>query len=149
MKLFSRRIGRTEYWTYTAVLIAVAVLLEVFGLSRSGNVLLLAWLLIWTWRLHDFGRSGWYNLIPIGAMLTVTAAAIVLLFNDKEFSDAFAVVIGTDDRAFSDRGIWEVVGFLGALLATQVSYMVWLGLQPGDLADNAFGPPRPFLGKRH
>jgi uncharacterized membrane protein YhaH (DUF805 family) len=147
MKVFQRRIGRSEYWLLTAALVAVAVLLQVMGLNQSGSALLFVWLLIWTWRLHDFGKPGWYNLIPIGAMIAVTVIGVVVLFNDKEFSDAFAVVMGADDRALTDRGLYLVIGFLLVLLATQISYMVWLGLKRGDADDNAYGPPRRLFAK--
>lgn len=147
MKMFQRRIGRSEYWLYTTGLVVLSVVLQYVGLSTSGAPFLFCWLLIWTWRLHDFGKTGKYNFIPIGAMLAITAIGIAVLFNDTEFSDAFSVVMGKDDVPVTDRGLYEVVGFLLALLASQIVYMIWLGVKRGDAGDNAYGPPRILFRK--
>jgi uncharacterized membrane protein YhaH (DUF805 family) len=147
MTMFARRSGRTEYWLSTAGLIVVGFLLDYLVPGKATAAPLFAWILIWSWRLHDFGKSGWFNLIPIGSMILVTAIAIAFMFSDKEFSDALGVMLGKSDAEVTARGVWLALAFLIALLGTQLAYMVWLGVKRGDPGENEFGPPTSPFGK--
>lgn len=88
--VFSGRASRSEYWWFVLFLVICNVLVpnsirflnpdlvDVFS-GIIYLVLLLPWIAVATRRLHDTGRSGWLQLIPI--------VVIIWLVEDTEKSD--------------------------------------------------------------
>lgn len=145
--MFSRRAGRAEYWVSAIVLVVLGVTLDVIWPSAPGAVLLVPWLLIWTWRLHDFGRSGWYNLIPLGVMAVLAAAIFVFVLQDLQFAGAIPDA-SSDGKQAATGSAADVVSILTVtLLLSQLTYIVVLGISRGDPGKNKYGLPAPFFGK--
>jgi uncharacterized membrane protein YhaH (DUF805 family) len=66
-------------------------------------------------RLHDFGRTGWWAILPPGLVVALT------------------VLIG--------RLPGSLVLVTGLALSTSILWLLIVGLMPGDLGPNRFGPP--------
>lgn len=108
---WSSRAGRKEYWLWVAMLTAVGL---IPGAGAGTQAL---WLFVFTRRLHDLDRSGWWSLAPMGV-----AFAILLV----------GMAIGVDiPTATLIAGVSSWV------------FTTWLGCQPGDAMGNRFGPPPP------
>jgi uncharacterized membrane protein YhaH (DUF805 family) len=64
---FNGRAGRSEYWWFFLACVAVAVVFNVLRLEMIGLLanlaLLLPSLAVGARRLHDMGKSGWFQLV--------------------------------------------------------------------------------------
>ncbi|MEJ5989616.1 DUF805 domain-containing protein [Ramlibacter sp. PS3R-8] len=64
---FNGRAGRSEYWWFFLLCVGVAVVFNVLGLDMLGLLanlaLLLPSLAVGARRLHDTGKSGWFQLV--------------------------------------------------------------------------------------
>jgi uncharacterized membrane protein YhaH (DUF805 family) len=83
---FSGRARRTEYWMFFLINAIIAVVLDVIGLIiRVGTIIgliyallvLIPSLAVGTRRLHDTGRSGWWQLI---ALIPLIGTIILIVF---------------------------------------------------------------------
>jgi uncharacterized membrane protein YhaH (DUF805 family) len=112
------RINRKAYWLSTGVVFAIAFALAyVPGMQRGvGSLTTVFFIRIFASRLHDFGRSGWWQLALYGVQLP----AIILI--GTAGGQPISVMVG--------------VGLLIQLIFTAV-----LGVIPGDRDANKFGPP--------
>ena len=116
--MFKGRMNRTLYWFGVALIVALYAALRFFDQKASVSEVVLAFICIP--RLHDFGRTGWYFLLPIG----VEIAAVVGMF------------------VFHETGLSLAIGGLMFIV-----FIVVVGLIPGQQMSNRFGDqPRPWLG---
>jgi uncharacterized membrane protein YhaH (DUF805 family) len=64
---FNGRASRSEYWWFFLLCVAVAVVFNIVGLDMLGLLanlaLLLPSLAVGARRLHDMGKSGWFQLV--------------------------------------------------------------------------------------
>jgi uncharacterized membrane protein YhaH (DUF805 family) len=89
---FSGRARRQEYWMfiliYMIIYIVLAVLDETVGTMVLGLVFILVTLIpsisIATRRLHDTGRSGWWQLI---ALIPLIGAIVLIVFLAQDSHD--------------------------------------------------------------
>lgn len=128
----SGRIGRRDFWIGAAALIAAGLifgLIPVVGPFASLG-LMLPWTCLTAKRLHDFGRSGWLVLLAV-----VPAAASGILGVFTTLAAANAATMGA---ALAGASLTLMVSTV-ALLAS-LSFLLWVGLKPGDAAANAYGP---------
>ena len=139
---FSGRASRPEYWWYVLLLIVaviVAMILDnLAGTERMAGPYGLVALAVLvatvipslaaaTRRLHDTGKSGWWQLI----MYLPYVVLIVLMGRS-----AMDMAAGT-----SDPTTIMLIGVLSLVtLVTAILLIVWLAKR-GDSGDNRFGPP--------
>ncbi len=114
------RINRKTYWIVTVVVFAISIALGYAGFEKAQRAIApmvtIVFIRIFASRLHDFGRSGWWQLVLYGIQIP----AIILI-------------------ATAGGEPIEVATGLGVLI--QVAFTVVLGAIPGDRGDNRFGPP--------
>ena len=117
---FESRATRPEYWWFVLFSVGVVLVLGILGglfgavlLMVLGLALLPPGVAAAARRLHDTGRSGWWQLGP----------AVPNLLGELVGSDSlFGILLGVVGLGFSLVLIW------------------WLA-SPGDPAANAYGPP--------
>jgi uncharacterized membrane protein YhaH (DUF805 family) len=132
------RINRQSYWIGILIIIAATVILG--WIPLIGQVLGLA--AIWcgvclnSKRLHDMGKSGWLQLIPIGIQL-------VLVTVGMGFGGlAMMANYGHDGlNPMAMGGLGMGMGMMGLAGLVNLAFLLWVGLTPGEAADNRFGAP--------
>ena len=109
--------NRKVFWIATAVLLALGIGLSFIpGVSKSGGYGIgVAMIWLFTARLHDIGRSGWWQAWLYAVQIALVAAGAV-----------------AGDEALS---LMTVAG-----LALQLIFTVVLGAIPGQAGPNRFGP---------
>jgi uncharacterized membrane protein YhaH (DUF805 family) len=135
------RIGRSEFWAGWCILFVVNFVLHFLPIIGwvLGLLLIYPWVCVYTKRLHDMGRSGWLQVIP---MVVVFVAIIVAAMA------GFGAVIGSMASANSDSG--AAMAALGGasviLLAMAIAFVVgigfllWVGISPTQAGPNQYGP---------
>lgn len=113
-----QRIDRRLYWLAIFVLLAISavVSLATHGARVTGGGLSVLWMWVYTRRLHDIGRSGWWQAALFAAQLVLAVVAMLALH------------LGSGAA-------------LGLLLLLQLAFTAVLGAIPGDPETNRFGPP--------
>ena len=133
------RIGRQAFWIGWLVLLGVQVVagwIPVIG-HALGLVALFAWVCLCTKRLHDMGRSGWWQLVPVilGPVLVVGSA----------LSIGVSAILGEIANIDTD---WAAMAGVGGLLAsiaiaffTAAAFTLWVGVSQGQAGENRYGEP--------
>ena len=131
---FSGRARRSEYWWFFLFILVASNLLAVvdvilFGedmvLGLSGLFALLALIpqLAVAWRrMHDTGRPGWFNLLPVAPLVLLLPPLII---GRSLFDPADAIIL-----------------FYFSLIISAIVVLVWLVL-PSQSGENRFGPEPP------
>ena len=164
---FSGRATRAEYWWWVlATLIVSFALGAIDGFVNSisgyrafspfsvvfGIAILLPDLAVTCRRLHDIGRTGWWQLVwlAIGVLGAIPLIVGVVVFVISGFAST------ADDWGFSD---WQVdsTGIVALVIGILVSLLTWLAItiwwiiwmvRQGQLGANRFGPdPRSWDGE--
>lgn len=136
------RIGRSAFWIGWLVLIGVNVVLG--WIPLIGFLLSLATIYcnicVTSKRLHDIGRSGFLQVIPIVLCTTLCIGAIAMVAGP-------AIMAGLADA--NEDAIMAAVfaGIGGMILAFLAAFLIWLGfllwvgLSTGNPGENRYGPP--------
>ena len=157
---FSGRATRAEFWWWVLATVIVGIAFssidtairswvgwEFYSPFQSiyGLAVLLPDLAVTCRRLHDIGKSGWWQLVwVIIAILGVIPLVVgLILFFVGAFSEGFKNfrVDGSDIAAL-------VVGIVISVLiwlAVAIWWLVWMARQ-GDTGPNRFGPDPRTLG---
>lgn len=139
------RIGRSSFWIGWLVLLGVNVVL--------GWVPLIGWALslvtiycnvcITAKRLHDMGKSGFLQVIPliavptliIGAIVAVAGPAIMAGIADADDAQVTAAVMA---------GIGGMFLFFLAAFVIGLGFLLWIGISTSEPGENRYGPsPTP------
>ena len=133
------RIGRQAFWIGWLMLLGVQVMagwIPVVG-HALGLVALFAWVCLCTKRLHDMGRSGWWQLVPVilGPVLIIGSA----------MSIGISAILGEIANIDTD---WAAMAGVGGLLAsvaialfTAAAFTLWVGVSQGQFGENRYGEP--------
>ena len=128
---FDGRATRAEYWWWTlfvSLLGAIPILGCVIGFG-----LFLPTIAMTTRRLHDIGRTGWWQLLFFGIPFIAVCCTIGLFFS--------ALVAGSFSAAIT-AGTMVTFGCITIVIGTIVSgiwWTIWLVTQ-GDTGPNRYGP---------
>jgi len=142
------RIGRSSFWIGWLVLLGVNVVL--------GWVPLIGWALslvtiycnvcITAKRLHDMGKSGFLQVIPliacptlvIGAIVAVAGPAIMAGIADADDAQVTAAVMA---------GVGGMFLFFLAAFAIGLGFLLWIGISESQRGENRYGssPTPPAL----
>ena len=112
-----QRIDRRVYWTAAGILLAIGVVLAMLGHGArwiSGGLSLM-WIWVIARRLHDIGRSGWWQAAAYGAEVALGIGMVA-----------------------AQASLPLVTGVLGI---AHLGLLATLGVIPGTRGDNRFGPP--------
>lgn len=132
------RIGRQTFWIGWLILLGVNVVLS--WIPFLGFLISLAALYcsicVFSKRLHDMGKSGWLQLVPIllGPVLLIGAGAWMAIG---------AMTAGANG---GDPGVGAMAGLGGAVLAmilavvVSIGFTIWVGVTPSQVGENRYGP---------
>ncbi|MEI6418367.1 MAG: DUF805 domain-containing protein [Sphingomonadales bacterium] len=135
---FKGRAGRREYWWYAPLPPMLNFLANAALWNASNTAGVLANLALWlalltptlavtTRRLHDTGRRGWWQALPLAVFLAYIG-----------FTIGFVSLVETNNAGGITFSIFVVLLSL-AVLASAVTLLVWL-LLPSQPGSNRFGP---------
>jgi len=88
---FTGRASRQEYWMYILIYMIINIVLAVLGLelisALVGLGLLIPSVSIATRRLHDTGRSGWWQLIGLIPIIGLIVLIVFLVQDSHDEND--------------------------------------------------------------
>ena len=88
---FTGRARRTEYWMYILIYMIINIVLAVLGLDFISMIfglgLLIPSLSIGARRLHDTGRSGWWQLIYFVPLIGLIVMIVFLVQDSHDEND--------------------------------------------------------------
>jgi uncharacterized membrane protein YhaH (DUF805 family) len=143
--ILATRINRRTYWlTVGTILLLIYGLPLVIKIRIPAAGLLIAWLVAYVPRLHDFGKSGWF---AVGC--TVLSAAPLLIAWAIIGPDLIPILRGGDDMLkLAESSFWTGIAAVFASSLIQIAFTIWVGVRRGDPAENRFGPRPTTWGLR-
>ena len=138
---FSGRATRAEYWWWVlAVVIGSSIFTAVFAPLATifSLAIFLPGLTVTARRLHDIGKSGWWQLAWVAISLLALIPIVVGLVVSIS-SDGFAFNLPSGDEG----------SFLPLLLGFAINLLIWLGvfiwsliwlISQGQAGPNRYGP---------
>jgi uncharacterized membrane protein YhaH (DUF805 family) len=98
-----------------------------------GAAVVYLWTVAYIRRLHDLGRSGWWSLVSAVALLPY---CLGFIFGGPGF---VAKLLDHRPEETVIGNNWYFAALISGLLL-QYAFVIWLGVQPGEVGDNRFGP---------
>lgn len=133
------RIGRQAFWIGWLVLLGVQMLagwIPVVG-HALGLIALFAWVCLCTKRLHDMGRSGWWQApaLALGPVLVVGSALWI------GFGAAVAALTGGEPELAALAGVGVLLVSIAVAFLSMIAFTLWVGVVEGEPGDNRYGHP--------
>jgi uncharacterized membrane protein YhaH (DUF805 family) len=138
------RIKRQDFWVGWLILLAASIVLgfiPILGLLVHIFAFYVG-VCLYSKRLHDMGRSGFLQLVPIG----VTVLSFIIggaLFGASLLSGAAAMATaspGAGALAFLLGGMGGFLMILSVAGLINIAFLIWIGVTPGQTGANAYGP---------
>jgi len=137
------RIGRPTFWIGWLMLLGVHVVagwIPLIGWAL-GLAALYASVCLYAKRLHDMGRSGWWQLLPIllGPVLVIGSAMSI------GFGALFAELTHGDAEWAALAGLGGLFVSLAVAFVVMIGFTLWVGISDSQPGDNRYGEP-PMVG---
>lgn len=128
------RIPRSVFWAAWGIQLGAGFLLGLIPLIGFFVSMVLVWtnICVNTKRLHDMGRTGWWQVAPWIATIVGFGALFVFAINSSFSEGARGDNLAVGVGAFSA---------LGAYVVVNIGFLIWIGATPSQPHDNRFGPP--------
>ncbi|KRA59958.1 hypothetical protein ASD79_10555 [Caulobacter sp. Root655] len=132
------RIGRQAFWIGWLMLLGVHVVagwVPLIGWAL-GLAALFASVCLYTKRLHDMGRTGWWQVLPIvlGPVLILGSAMTIgfgaLLGELTNIGDGWALA-----------GVGGLFVSLAIAFVVMIGFTLWVGTAEGQPGENRYGEP--------
>lgn len=139
------RIRRSEFWIGWLVIFAVNALLG-WVIPLLSILLIYPTVCIFSKRLHDMGKTGWLQLIPVVVWCVAVPVAVLGLgaafitaaaVGDADYQEVADALAAGGAAGFALFGAMALV----AALVVQLVFFLWVGLSPGQPGENRFGKP--------
>ena len=136
------RIGQKDFWIGWLIVFAGGLVLGMIPLI--GFIASIASIYfnvcIFSKRLHDFGKTGWLYLAPIG----VAILGVIIIAVTGGLAVFTASITGNDAAAAgAGVGAMAIAGIVGlAIMVVSIGFLLWVGLTKGDIGANRYGEPR-------
>ncbi|WP_369060846.1 DUF805 domain-containing protein [Caulobacter sp. 73W] len=131
------RIGQKDFWIGLLILVGANILAGMIPFIGW-----IAWLVIF-WgavaltakRLHDFGKSGWLQVIPMALCTVIGTIGVMMTGVGILMSGLWGADPTMLFAAFA--GFFGLFGFMGLIY---LAFLLWVGLSTGDAGANQYGP---------
>jgi uncharacterized membrane protein YhaH (DUF805 family) len=141
----SGRINRQPYWIATLIVVGISIVSGIIDEFAKPVALLLSLLTWWIYivlyikRLHDIGRSGWWQLVMwLGSLVLIIVGAVMLFPAFMSLAEGGGAGDPTEVmRALTSSGGAIALLLVGVLLG--FVFHIWLGCVPGQKGANKYG----------
>ncbi|MDR7116690.1 DUF805 domain-containing protein [Caulobacter sp. BE254] len=131
------RIGRQVFWIGWLMLLGAHVVAGWIPLVGQviGLIAVFAWVCLCTKRLHDMGRSGWWQLLPIllGPVLIIGSAMSIGI------GAILGEITNTDWAALA--GVGGLLVSVAIAFIAVAAFTLWVGVTEGQPGENRYGEP--------
>ena len=138
------RIGQKDYWIGLLILMIVWIVSPVLHILAPvlWLILLYPWICVIAKRLHDFGKSGWFIMVPV--IVGVVCMGLAFVFGG--LSVLTAIFAAATEGAELNWGVFlaalgAMIAFLAVAGLVKLIFLLWVGLSSGDRSANRYGPP--------
>jgi uncharacterized membrane protein YhaH (DUF805 family) len=133
------RIGRQAFWIGWLVLLGVQVVagwIPVVG-HALGLVALFAWVCLCTKRLHDMGRSGWWQAPPFALSVVLVVGSALWI----GVGAALAAITDGNPEVVALAGVGVLLIGIFVSFVTMIAFTLWVGVAEGQTGENRYGAP--------
>jgi uncharacterized membrane protein YhaH (DUF805 family) len=133
------RIGRQAFWIGWLMLLGVQVVagwIPVVG-HALGLVALFAWVCLCTKRLHDMGRSGWWQAPPFALSLALVIGSVMWI----GVGAALAAIGDGNPEVVALAGVGVLLMSIVVAFVSMIAFTLWVGVAEGEPGENRYGEP--------
>jgi uncharacterized membrane protein YhaH (DUF805 family) len=133
------RIGRQAFWIGWLMLLGAHVVAG--WIPLIGQIVaiaaIFAWVCLCTKRLHDMGRSGWWQIVPVvlGPVLVVGSVMSI------GFSAILGEITNTDTDWAALAGVGGLLVSVAIAFVSAAAFTLWVGVAEGQTGENRYGEP--------
>jgi uncharacterized membrane protein YhaH (DUF805 family) len=133
------RIGRQAFWIGWLMLLGVQVVagwIPVVG-HALGLLALFAWVCLCTKRLHDMGRSGWWQVPPFALSLALVIGSVMWI----GVGAALAALSDGNPEMVALAGVGVLLMSIVVAFVSMIAFTLWVGVAEGQAGENRYGEP--------